>query len=386
MNILMMVAEDFCVDDISEAFEDEKHKVIRQKCTLDELLEPDIESTKTLVLKTEADLLFTFNYFPGIAKICNDLNIHYVSWVYDNPRVHLFSCTAIFPTNSIYVFEKDVADYFRSQGIETIHYMPLAANPSRLVKAISDNCAKKTVYSQTKDVSFVGSMYTEDHQLYSRMLDKGISQYTFGFLRGIMNAQKKIYGCDIITPSLTPDIVSDMKNALPLDPDKDSVVTTEYLFTKYVIDRQITAEERMDLLSMAGEKFDVHIYTVDPKTSISNCVNHGPAHSDIEAPAVYYSSKINLNISLRSIVNGIPLRVFEIMGSGGFLLSNYQSELLDYFVPGEDFDYFDSPEDLLRKIDYYLKHEEIRNRIAINGQNKIKAYHTFRDRVKAMKL
>ncbi len=302
------------------------------------------------------------------------------------PRVHLFSCTAILPTNTIFVFEKDVADYFRSLGIETVHYIPLAANPLRLAKIISDNMAKKTVYSQSKDVSFVGSMYTEEHQLYSRMIDKGISQYTLGYLRGVMNVQKKLYGCDIITPSLTQDIISDMKNALPLAPDKDSVAETEYLFAKYVIDRQITAEERSDLLSMAGEKFDVHVYTADPKASIPHCTNHGPAHSDLEAPAVYNSSKINLNISLRSIVNGIPLRVFEIMGSGGFLLSNYQAELLDYFVPGEDFDYFESPEDMIRKIDYYLEHDDIRKRIAANGLEKIKKNHTFHDRVKEMNL
>ena len=267
-----------------------------------------------------------------------------------------------------------------------MHYLPLASNPTRLAKIISDNINNCTVFSQPKEVSFVGSMYTEEHQLYSRMIDKGISQYTFGYLRGIINVQKKLYGCDIVAPSLTNDIISDMKNALPLAPDKESVVTTEYLFAKYVIDRQITAEERMDLLSMAGEKYDVHIFTVDPKAIIPNCKNHGPAHSEFEAPAVYNSSKINLNISLRSIVNGIPLRAFEIMGSGGFLLSNYQSEFLEYFVPGTDFDYFESPEDMIRKIDYYLEHDDIRKQIAANGLEKIKKNHTFFDRVKEMEL
>lgn len=386
MKILLVAAKDFCVEDIRDAFEFENNRVIKHICTQDDMLNPDSEEVKSLVIKEGVDVLFTFNYFPTFAKICNELAIRYVSWVYDNPRVHLFSCTAILPTNTIYVFEKDVADYFQLQGIETVHYLPLAANPLRLAKNISDNMTQNTVYSQPKDVSFVGSMYTEEHQLYSRMINKGISEYTFGYLRGLMNAQKKIYGCDIIMPALTQDIIADMENALPLGPDKDSVVTKEYLFAKYVIERQITAEERMSLLSMAGKKFDVHVFTVDPKTNIINCTNHGPAHSDFEAPAVFNSSKINLNISLRSIVNGMPLRIFEIMGSGGFLLSNYQSELLDYFVPGEDFDYFDSPEDMIRKIEYYLEHDSIRQRIAANGLEKIKRNHTFYDRVKKMGL
>lgn len=386
MNIILIYARDFCVDDVCEAFESERHIVVKHFCTQDEMLEPNFENIKAMVKKHRTDIIFTFNYFPSIAKICNDLNVRYISWVYDNPRVHLFSCTTILPTNTIYVFEKDVADYFKSQGIETVHYMPLAANPSRLAITISENGKNGIFYSQSKDVSFVGSMYTEEHQLYSRMIDKGISRYTLGYLRGIMNAQKKIYGCDIVTPLLTPDIISDMKNALPLTPDKDSVVTTEYLFAKYVIDRQITAEERKDLLSMAGEKFDVHVYTVDPKAAIPNCTNHGSAHSDLEAPLVYSSSKINLNISLRSIVNGMPLRAFEIMGSGGFLLTNYQAEFLDYFIPGEDFDYFESPEDMILKIDFYLNHDDLRKQIAQNGLNKIKMYHTFFDRIKTMNI
>ncbi len=386
MNMLMIYGEDFCVEDIYEAFQFCGHTVKGCQCTQDEMLTENSDFIEKSINDSKSEIVFTFNYFPSIATICNNFSTRYVSWVYDNPRVHLFSCTVIYPTNTIFVFEKDVADYFQSQGINTIRYLPLAADPLRLAKVISENLSQGSVYSQPKDITFVGSMYSEDHQLYSRMINKGISDYTTGYLRGIINAQKTLYGCDIITPLLVPEILSEMKQALPLAPDKDSVATTEYLFTKYVIDRQITAEERMDLLSLAGEKHDVHVFTVDPNKVIPNCINHGPAHSDLEAPAVYNSSKINLNITLRSIVNGIPLRAFEIMGSGGFLLTNYQSEFLDYFVPGEDFDYFESPEDMIKKIDYYLEHDDIRKQIASNGLVKIKKFHTFTNRIKEMNI
>ncbi len=382
----MVYGEDFCVEDIYEAFQLCGYRVKRFKCTQDEMLTENSDLIEKSINDSKPKIVFTFNYFPSIATICNNHSVRYVSWVYDNPRVHLFSYTAIYPTNTIFVFERDVAEYFQTQGISTVRYLPLAANPLRLAKVIYENLSQGSVYSQPKDISFVGSMYSEDHQLYSRMINKGISDYTTGYLRGIINAQKTLYGCDIISPLLIPDIVSDMKQALPLAPDKDSVATIEYLFTKYVIDRQITAEERMDLLSLSGEKHDVHVFTVDPNKVIPNCINHGPAHSDLEAPAVYNSSKINLNITLRSIVNGIPLRAFEIMGSGGFLLTNYQSEFLDYFVPGEDFDYFESPKDMIKKIDYYLEHEDIRKQIASNGLEKVKKFHTFIDRVKEMNL
>ena len=72
------------------------------------------------------------------------------------------------------------------------------------------------------------------------------------------------------------------------------------------------------------------------------------------------------------------------MGSCGFLLSNYQSDFLDYFVPGKDYAFYESEEDLLNKIAYYLTHEDERIAIARNGHDKIAAGHTFRHRVKEM--
>lgn len=49
------------------------------------------------------------------------------------------------------------------------------------------------------------------------------------------------------------------------------------------------------------------------------------------------------------------------------MLSNYQEDFFDFFVPGEDFDFFDGTEDLLTKIEYYLSHEKERKDIAENG-------------------
>ena len=91
---------------------------------------------------------------------------------------------------------------------------------------------------------------------------------------------------------------------------------------------------------------------------------------------------INLNISLRSIVTGIPMRIFDIMGAGGFVLTDYREDMLQFFVPGEDFVYYESREDLLEKIDYYLAHDDERRQIAASGHEKIAQAHTFDHRVR----
>ena len=65
------------------------------------------------------------------------------------------------------------------------------------------------------------------------------------------------------------------------------------------------------------------------------------------------------------------------MGAGGFLMSNYQAELSEYFIDGKDMVLFDSPEDMQWKIRYYLKHDDERQQIAKNGFEKVKRKFSY---------
>lgn len=175
-----------------------------------------------------------------------------------------------------------------------------------------------------------------------------------------------------------------MKRSLPMEPNADGVETIQYLFAQYVINRRITGTERQELLTAVGQKHSLDIYTPDSRLKLPGAVNHGTADYYRMAPLIFKITKINLNISLRSIKSGIPLRAFDIMGAGGFLLSNFQADFLDNFIPGEDFEYFESQQDLLDKIDYYLSHEDERAAIAKNGHDKVASAHTYIHRIKEM--
>ena len=103
-----------------------------------------------------------------------------------------------------------------------------------------------------------------------------------------------------------------------------------------------------------------------------------------EMPKVFHESKINLNLTIPNIKTGLPLRMWDIMGSGGFLMTNYQAELPRYFKEGEDYVCFEGERDLVEKAGYYLEHEEERKQIARNGYRKVKGVHSYRERLKTM--
>ena len=64
---------------------------------------------------------------------------------------------------------------------------------------------------------------------------------------------------------------------------------------------------------------------------MEDVIVHGGVDTLKEMPKVFRQSKINLNLSTRSIKTGIPQRVWDILGAGGFLITNYQNELNKYF-------------------------------------------------------
>lgn len=384
MKILMLEWKSFGNEDIIAAFKALGHTVktipfSNKELHHDEKLENElIAEIKSFM----PDFVFTFNYFPIISLACKKADTRYVSWIYDSPYVLMYSYTIINPCNYVFVFDKELYMEFRKAGINTVYYLPLAANTDRLNGMRDFDAFQKSKWRNQSDIAFVGSLYTEKHQFYQRL--EGIKPYTRGYLEGIMTAQKKVYGYNFIQELLKPEIVEDLMRVLPMQPDSTSVESVEYLYAQYVINRQITATERSELLTAVGERYSYDLYTPDEKLTLPGCINHGPVDYYDMAPYVFKTAKINLNISLRSIKSGIPLRAFDIMGAGGFLLTNYQADFDDCYVAGEDYVYFESKEDLLAKTDYYLTHEEERAAIAENGFRRTAENHTYEQRILEM--
>jgi hypothetical protein len=92
-------------------------------------------------------------------------------------------------------------------------------------------------------------------------------------------------------------------------------------------------------------------------------------------------SKISLNFSFSLPgTHQLKVRVFEIMFSCALLMENENSETLQYFTPMVDYVTFESKEDLLDKVRYYLEHEDERREIAHNGYVKATqeySHHAF---------
>ncbi|MBY9007054.1 MAG: glycosyltransferase family 1 protein [Candidatus Lokiarchaeota archaeon] len=91
--------------------------------------------------------------------------------------------------------------------------------------------------------------------------------------------------------------------------------------------------------------------------------------------STYRTSKIILNFP--RVDTGFSDRVFQAMGTSSLLLSKYCSDLKRVFKKAIHLDWFNSPEESLKLINFYLINEEKRKKIAEKGYNFVRNNYTW---------
>lgn len=114
---------------------------------------------------------------------------------------------------------------------------------------------------------------------------------------------------------------------------------------------KIAEIERRRALIELSKHYKVNVYSNSDVSDLLRIQYCGSVDYWSEMPKVFRMSKINLNFTIPNIKSGIPLRIWDVLGCGGFLLTNYQAEIPYYFKEGEDLVCFDSLEDLCERWD-----------------------------------
>lgn len=341
------------------------------------------------ILEVGPSFVFSFNYFPVAAIACKAARVRYVSWVYDSPYIMMYSQTIFYETNRVFVFDSKEAGRLQQLGAKHVYYLPMAS-----AVAYYDTCEVKKEHHVrfASDVTFIGSMYSEKKQHMFRHLEN-VDEYTKGYLEGLMAMQKNIYGLDILEPALMQNsqIVKNMQKVCPVMAKGDGVENVEWTFANYFLARKVTANERWEIMQLLSDEVTckkkdwvIRLFTPEKTNQFKGILNEGKIDYYDDAPFAMKCAKINLNISLRSIHHGMPLRALDILGCGGFLLTNYQADFMEYFVPGRDFVYYENVKEIPGLIEYYLSHEEERRQIAQNGYQKVKQYLTYEMQIQKM--
>lgn len=384
MNILFYRYGSICEPDIIASFKHLGFNITEDTREVynKQLLPSDcIKGLNELLKQDTYSFIFSINFFPSVSDVCNLWGIPYLCLIVDSPVLELFSTSLANPCNKVFLFDRQLYNDFHHINPDGIFHIPLATN-------VRDNYATATMASAadrarfSSDISFIGSLYSEKC-LYNQIT---LPEKMRGYVDGLIEAQLLVYGYNFIEECVTPELIEAFCKVRPeLINFPDSMkVNTKAVIAQHIISVKVAEQERLRYLKALSEHFNVDLYTGSDTYSMPLIHNRGFAKTNTEMPIIFHQSKINLNLTAKSIRSGLSLRIFDVLGCEGFLITNYQAELPEHFNIGEDLEAYTSLDDLMGKCEYYLSHDKEHREIAHNGFEKVKKYHTYDIRLTQM--
>ncbi len=334
-----------------------------------------IENVQSILSKDNFAFVFSINFFPTLSAICNIFKIPYVCVIVDSPVLELYSDELLNPYNRIFIFDRDLYNIFHKRNPDCVFHLPLAGDVDNFGRAIleaPDNLNHKFNH----DISFIGSLYSEKCA-YNKTT---FSPYTKGYIDALIEAQIGIYGYNFIYDALSDEMTDRIlsENKFYTFPEK-SHGDYKAIVAEEIIGVKTAEQDRIRTLRYLSEDcgFNVDVYTGSDTSMLPKIHNRGFAKSLTEMPLIFNRSKINLNITARTIHTGLSQRVFDVLACGGFLITNYQAELEEFFTIGKELETYSSKEELREKISFYLEHDDARSQIALNGYDAICSRHSM---------
>ena len=380
MRILVYQWKAYNYADICEAFTNLGYEYVTLEQDLSNYDEdPEFEEKLAQVIRKEScGMVFTVNYFALITGVCAREGIPYVVWTCDNPLISMYHQKVFHPCNYFFTFDKTNYLEFQGMGVEHIWYLPLAVNTER-VGYLLNNCSDLFAYEN--DIAFVGSLY--ERNSYDRMRPE-LPEYLRGYFDAAIWAQQCVNGGNILEEMLTVPVLEQLERYFKLEKSKDSFSDLGLIFATTVLGFKTAEQQRRRALTELSKRYRVSIYSNSDTRDLLRVRYGGSLDYWSEMPKVFAASKINLNFTIPNIKSGLPLRIWDVLGSGGFLMTNFQAEIPYYFKHREDLVCFESIDELTELCGYYLKHEDARRQIAENGYRKVRAHHTYEQRIAQM--
>jgi len=346
-----------------------------------EILELDWQDENSLAMiiaEYNPAFVVTINISERIQKICRNLNIPYKSWTVDIPAYNFF-----LPENqnlNSWHFTADVHEKQRAieMGITNISYL----GPASVNRKI--NQTEMQLWDKLKDyIVFVGNtaINSEFKQLSNHISDKTMKK-----INEILLIQ---LNSDIwLTPNLleefikeNPDSYNEIQIKMGL---KDNIGFTVKDKISYIIGKEITGMIRKEIIKKIAKRNKVAVFGDEGWHELKgerNFYYGGSVNHYKDLPSIFNNAGVNINLTrLYAIGKIIPVRVFDVLGSGGFLLSNNDKSLERYFIDGKHLIIANASDIADKASEWLNKPLVLRKEIANNGQKRVLEKHTMEHR------
>ena len=379
MKCLLVKTADLAINDLTWGIVESGNEC--ESLSLDcKMLDYDEKSLSVLNKYLEnyhADLIFTMNFSPTVSKACQLKGIPYASWIYDVPLQSLYNSEAFNEVNFFFHFDKNDIEVQKKRGLRNLFHLPLAANVSRMGKL---NLTKEDEKVYSCDISFVGGQYADGRYAYYR--ENLPEEYQTELNNIAYSLIGRWDGKDRLRNSMSENLINLMVDLSDDIPERVLGMSNRQYFEEAIISHAVAYTERRLMMERVS---DLHPRwyggNIEDKNKIKGVEYHPWLYYEDTLPKAYNFSRINLSICLHSISSGIPLRVFDIMGAGGFILTNYQSEIEEFFELGKEIVVYHNFDEMYELAKFFLAHESARLNILLAGYTRVCNEYNYKEAV-----
>ena len=145
------------------------------------------------------------------------------------------------------------------------------------------------------------------------------------------------------------------------------------------------AERRLNVVGALGH-LGMRVWG-DPgwkATSNAGVKYMGFAGHDRALTQIYQSGRVHIDVGRIYQRDIVPMRVFDILACGGFLIAEHSEALTELFEPGVHLETWKTVDELWAKAQHYMQHPAEARAMGQRGSAWVRGQHTIVQRVQAM--
>ena len=359
------------VDDVADALEAEGYSVYTW-----DILRLSAPRLDQVVKRFDPEVIFAINHTHGLAEACHRLGRPLVVWEIDPATDGLRRCAS--PTDGIRIatYRKRNVPRFEAAGFRHVRYTPLAANTARRCPGVV--AADVPAAGQ---VCFVGASMVDQAKRFRALFTQtwvalgGAEAAGLERLDAVLAAQRRLGGRYSI-PELVTAGLRDFAERSKASLSHDLVA---------MVAEMAAAERRLSVVAGLGP-CDVHVWG-DPgwrAVEAHGARYMGYAGHNAGLTEIYRAGAIHVDVARLYQQDIVPMRIFDILACGGFVIAEHSDALASLFVVGEELESWRTPDELRAKVRHFKAHPEQARQIALAGLARVQADHSIQARVRQM--
>ncbi|MBN2803638.1 MAG: glycosyltransferase [Deltaproteobacteria bacterium] len=321
------------------------------------------------IVKQKPDFVITVNHLgfdnKGIlAGMLNQYNIPVASWFVDNPVPILGGAVNSALQNiKLFCFEKTSLQWLKEKGFDEPLYLPTGSN----TKYFNPGSFDKTLPGKfSHPLTFAGNSWWT----------KAIEEPATEIKKAAEEIRRKL---NVNHLNFNDQYLSKFKKLkLKVKGDLKKYAALQVAFAKASLDTRIK-------FAKALNDQGLRVYgDYNWKKLVKDLDVRDFAAYKTELPVLFACSQININVTAEQMPTAVNQRVWDVPASGGFLITDYREDAVDFFKEDEEIVVYKNFEEAKDKVKYYLNHKEIADSIAKKAHEKVVKSHKITDRLQAM--